>query len=296
MSKTSSLNNQDRTSDEIKKAVQDRYASVVTQRGSCCGPAQGRGPAQGCGSTVTRSDLLEPGRYSADELASLPAEAVDNSLGCGNPLAFAGVREGDTVLDIGSGAGIDVLLASKIVGPSGRVIGLDFTPEMIDKARQNAAAAGASNVEFRLGDAERMPLEDNSVDWIISNCVINLAPDKRRVFSEVARVLKPGGRVSISDIVTSELPEEIRGEIALWTSCIAGAIEENQYLGIMRDAGLVDVEVTSRRYYDEATIRGLLSEVLPGEPDRERAGEMLWRHADAVRSIWSAKVVGRKPG
>ncbi len=291
----SSLHNKNHTAGEIKKAVQERYASAVTQKGGCCGPAESvQTSGCGCGPTRTNTAQVERG-YSPEELAGLPADAVDNSFGCGNPLAFSGVRSGETVLDIGSGAGIDVLLASKIVGPEGRVIGLDFTPQMIEKARQNAAAAGVSNVEFRQGDAEQMPLDDNTADWIISNCVINLAPDKRKVFSEVFRVLKPGGRVSISDIVTTELPESIKGELSLWTSCVAGAIEEGEYLGIMREVGLVDVEVVSRRYYDKASMRGLLDEVLSEERDRKIADGLLEKHADAVHAIWSAKIVGRKP-
>ncbi|MDP2659989.1 MAG: arsenite methyltransferase [Dehalococcoidia bacterium] len=289
MAESSSTAKTNHAPEEIKKLVQETYAAAVAQRGGCCGQSSG------CGTGAVRTDIVQPGRYSPEELAALPAGAVQNSFGCGNPLAFAGVSPGATVLDIGSGAGIDVLLASRIVGPAGRVIGLDFTPEMIERARRNAASAGVSNVEFRQGDAEQMPVEDGTVDWIISNCVINLAPDKRKVFSEVFRVLKPGGRVSISDIVTSNLPEDIRGEIGLWSSCIAGAIDETEYLRIMRDSGLVDVEVTSRRYYDEASVQGLLDEVVTAASELRRARVVLLQRADLARAIWSAKIVGRKP-
>lgn len=276
--------------DEIKKAVQERYARAATQTmGGCCGPSSGCSPA------AVRTDLLDPSRYSPEELSGLPADAVEHALGCGNPLAFAGVTEGDAVLDIGSGAGIDVLLASRIVGPAGKVIGLDFTPEMIQKAWQNAAKAGVSNVEFRYGDAEQMPLEDSSVDWVISNCVINLAPDKRKVFSEVFRVLKPGGRVSISDIVTGDLPEAIKDQMGLWTRCIAGAIEEGEYLRTMREAGLVDVAVIARRRYDQASVLSLLEEILPDEAEQELARGLLRQGEGLVGNIWSAKVAGRKP-
>jgi len=290
MSATSAKGGPETAAHQIKRAVRRRYAAAATRSpGGCCGPATGCGPA------ATRPDLVELSHYSPAELAGLPQDAVEHALGCGNPLAFAGVREGEVVLDIGSGAGIDVLLASKIVGPAGKVIGLDFTPEMIAKAQENAARVGASNVEFRYGDAEQMPLDDNSVDWVISNCVINLAPDKRRVFSEVYRVLKPGGRVSISDIVTAGLPEEVKGQLGLWASCIAGAIEEGAYLRTMREAGLVEVAVEARQHYDLASVGSLVDEVLPDKADREQARELLRRRQDLVKSLWSAKIVGRKP-
>ncbi|MDP2934905.1 MAG: arsenite methyltransferase [Dehalococcoidia bacterium] len=281
---------QDQQSTEIKKAVRLRYASAATSTSSgCCGRSTGCGPAK------ARPDLVEISHYSPEELAGLPEDAVEHALGCGNPLAFSGVKEGEVVLDIGSGAGIDALLASKIVGPKGRVIGLDFTPEMIAKAQENVARAGVSNVEFRFGDADNMPLEDSSVDWVISNCVINLAPDKRRVFSEVFRVLKPGGSVSISDIVTAGLSEEVKSQIGLWTSCIAGAIEEEAYLGIMREAGLVDVSVAARQRYDQASVLELLEEMVQSQADRRLAKGLLGQGKEAVSKIWSAKIVGRKP-
>jgi len=222
--------------EHIKKAVRERYAATVKDSSGCS-----------CGCGTSRPDLVELAHYTPEQLGSIPQGAVEHALGCGNPLSFAGVLPGDVVLDIGSGAGIDALLASKLVGPTGKVIGLDFTPEMIEKARENAARAGATNVEFRQGDAENMPVEDSSVDWIISNCVINLAPDKRKVFGEVTRVLKPGGRVSISDIVTGELPSVIRNSLAMWANCIGGAVEEGEYLRIMREAGLSQAEIEDLR-------------------------------------------------
>ncbi|MCX5732971.1 MAG: arsenite methyltransferase [candidate division NC10 bacterium] len=238
---------------EIKESVRKRYAGAIGKSpGSCCGPAPSQ-PMQ-IGGSCCRAAPSDPmkGKFAAvagygdEELKRLPADAVQNSFGCGNPLAFAGVRAGQTVLDIGSGAGIDCLIAAERVGPTGKVIGLDMTPEMIERARRNAREAGATNVEFRPGEAEKMPVEDGTVDWLISNCVINLSPDKPAVFQEVARVLKPGGRISISDIVAEDLPEAIRQSRDAWTGCLAGAISEADYVKGLKEAGLRDLRVTSR--------------------------------------------------
>lgn len=180
--------------------------------------------------------------YTAEQLAAVPLDAANMSLGCGNPTAMASLRPGETVLDIGSGAGIDALYAARRVGPAGRVIGLDMTPSMIERARRNAAEAGLGQVEFRLGQAEEMPVEEGTVDVILSNCVINLAEDKGRVFEEAYRVLKPGGRLSISDMVTAgPLPMSVRGDPQMWAGCINGALPEQEYLDLVRQAGFVDV-------------------------------------------------------
>ncbi|MDO8670227.1 MAG: arsenite methyltransferase [Dehalococcoidia bacterium] len=275
--------------EKIKQAVRERYARTISQSGTCCCSSG----SDSCG--PVRTDLVQMAHYNPDELEKLPTDAVENSLGCGNPLAFAEVQAGDIVLDIGSGAGIDVLLASRIVGPTGRIIGLDMTPEMIERARANAVRAGAANVEFRQGDADQMPVADANVDWIISNCVINLAPDKRKVFSEVYRVLKPGGRVSISDIVTGRLPNEVRNSMALWASCIGGAIPEAEYLGIMREMGLVDIEVASRQHYDVETIRALIASNFSSPADREMLDGLLANYRGLVGEFWSAKITARKP-
>ncbi|RJP76893.1 MAG: methyltransferase domain-containing protein [Candidatus Zixiibacteriota bacterium] len=199
--------------------------------------------------------------YTREQVEGLPPEAVAGSFGCGNPLKLSAVGEGQTVLDIGSGAGIDCFLAAGKVGPGGRVIGLDVTPAMIEQAAATAAERGYANVEFRLGAADRMPVDDASVDWIISNCVINLAPDKPAVFREMVRVLKPGGRVAISDIVlTGSLPPEIRTSAAAWIGCLAGAIDQEEYLEGLRRAGLEEVEVVSRFAYDATGVLSLFGE------------------------------------
>ena len=197
----------------------------------------------------------------------MPAHAAEHAFGCGNPVALASIEAGQTVLDIGSGAGIDVLLAAGKVGPQGRVIGLDMTPEMIDAARKNATEAGATNAEFRLGDAENMPVESGTVDWIISNCVINLAPDKDKVFSEAYRVLRPGGRLLVSDLVTHDLPEDARQSLEAWALCIGGALEEDAHLSTIRAAGFTELKIVARIDYDAESIRAIVegAKAVPAE-------------------------------
>src|SRR5512136_1728441 len=220
---------------EIKEAVKSRYAKAIQGSSSCCGPSAnpGGGTSSSCCGPTTieqKGGMVKIAGYDKGELSRLPADAVQNSFGCGNPLAFAGVRPGQTVLDIGSGAGIDCFIAAEKVGPAGKVIGLDMTPEMIERARKNAKEAGGTNVEFRFGEAEKMPVQDTSVDWVISNCVINLSPDKPAVFREIGRILRPGGRISISDIVAQDLPVAVRQSRDAWTGCLAGAISEAAYV------------------------------------------------------------------
>jgi SAM-dependent methyltransferase len=281
--------NQHLTEDQIKQAVREGYTKAVTAK-SCCSTGA---------AIVTleskRTKLTHLVGYTTEELDKLPESAVESAFGCGNPLAFAEVEPGDVVLDIGSGAGIDCLIAAEKVGPTGRVIGLDMTPAMIEKARENARKAGVANVEFRLGDAEDMPVEDAGVDWIVSNCVINLAPNKRKVFGEVARALKPGGRVSISDIVLDDdLPEAVVQNIDAMVGCVAGAVKEADYLAAMQAAGLVDVAVTSRLVYSEEQMYGFLAskELTWGD----EAGSLWAKHRDRiVGNVWSAKITARKP-
>ena len=252
------------TDERIKEAVRQTYGGIASQfvegpalspvegpaQASCCGPSQS---TSCCGpSEVTVENTGAAARfYSTEELADLPDTVTDISLGCGNPTAIAELRPGEVVLDLGSGGGIDCFLAAKKVGSEGRVIGLDMTPDMIRLARRNAKKMGATNVEFRYGEMEEMPIPDESVDVIISNCVINLSPDKDAVFGEAYRVLRPGGRMSVSDIVTNgQLPEFILKSEDAWCSCVSGALDEAVYLDKLEAAGFTDVEVNSRVYFD----------------------------------------------
>jgi ubiquinone/menaquinone biosynthesis C-methylase UbiE len=218
--------------------VRESYGKIAATRSSCCGPA-----------TATLGSCGDSQRlgYSPEELALLPAES-DLGLGCGAPLTQLDAQPGETILDLGSGPGLDALLAARAVGPDGRVIGVDMTPEMIERARRNAERAGASQVEFREGRLEELPVEDASIDGVISNCVINLVPDKSRVFREVARVLKPNGRLVISDIVVNEeLPEPLARQIPAWAGCVAGAVTRERYFAMLREAGLGDIEILEDR-------------------------------------------------
>lgn len=276
--------------DEIRREVSDAYTRAV---------AAPR-PAGGCCTTSHKGVAVQSAGYSSDELADLPAEAVVNAFGCGNPLAFGEVRPGDIVVDLGSGAGIDLLLAARKVGPTGRVIGVDMTDEMIAKARENARAAGASNIEVRKGIIEELPIDSGSVDWVISNCVINLSPEKPRVFREIARVLKPGGRMLVSDIVISELPDWARADAALYASCIAGAIGEDDYVQGLRDAGLSEVAVRARHVYDVEQLQAFIASELPG-PENASCGcaspDLVARLAPVMAGkIWSAQFFARKAG
>ena len=241
---------------DIQQAVREKYgaiASAVSQASSnpgCCGPA-----ACGCG------DPISSNLYTDTETSGLPAEAVTASLGCGNPTALLALQPGETVLDLGSGGGIDVLLSAKRVGPTGKVYGLDMTDEMLALARENQRKAGATNVEFLKGTIEAIPLPDNSVDVIISNCVINLSSDKDAVLREAFRVLKPGGRFAVSDVVVrGDVPADIRHSMELWVGCIAGALEEKEYATKLKAAGFADVEVEPWRIYEVDDARGFLTE------------------------------------
>lgn len=218
------------------------------------------------------------------------------SFGCGDPLAFAEVAEGEVVLDLGAGAGLDLLAAARRVGPAGRVIGVDMTDAMIERARATAAAAGLPNVEVRKGLIEALPVEDASVDWVISNCVINLSPEKPRVFAEIVRVLRPGGRVRISDVVARDLPEWVRASAAAYSACVGGAISEEEYVAGLRDAGLADVEVRGRRVYDAAELAGLADGDLLGCCGARPPRQVIEAAAGAVAGkVWSAIFSGRKP-
>ena len=268
---------------------------------SCCGPVR---TAEGKESKAAEASAAGAGAgrfYSAEELADLPGTVTDASLGCGNPTAIAELRPGETVLDLGSGGGIDCFLAAKQVGPEGRVIGLDMTPDMIKLAQRNAKKMGATNVEFRFGEMEDMPLPDQSVDVIISNCVINLSPDKDAVFHEAYRVLRPGGRLSVSDmVVDGDLPPAIRSRLDAWAGCVAGALDESVYLGKIRAAGFERVEVHSREYseVDEATGWDEVQVVVAG-PDGQEAKDLLIQAGlsprDVASKVASIKVRAYKP-
>jgi len=224
--------------EEIKKVVRKSYAKIAKQEDSCCGPVST------CGSADLWETISKKIGYTDEELKAVP-KGANLGLGCGNPVALASLREGETVLDIGSGAGFDCFLAANKVGKNGRVIGVDMTPEMIEKARETAKRGNYGNVEFRLGEIENLPVANNSVDVVISNCVINLVPDKRRVFMEVFRVLKPGGRLMIADIVlVKELPDFIKKSIEAYIGCLSGAIMKDEYIGTIKAAGFQEVRVT----------------------------------------------------
>ncbi len=280
-----------KTHDQVRQSVNQAYARAVTDNEGCCGA--GGGP---CTTTAALAG------YASETLEGIPSDAVSNSFGCGNPLALAEVEAGSTVLDLGSGAGIDILLAARHVGPGGRVIGVDMTDEMLDRARRNIAESGLTNVEVRKGIIEDLPVESGTVDWVISNCVINLSPEKDRVFAEITRALKPGGRMLVSDIVVEELPDELRANEALYHGCIGGAISESSYLDGLRRAGLEDVEVRHRFVYDAVQLEYLLGKGLHGDDGGSCCGVGPDDAADAhvvagtlAGKIWSVQVFARKP-
>ena len=226
--------------DKVRKIVREGYAEVAKRQTSCCDTSAA---SCSCSTTPTSEELSSRIGYSKEEMNSVP-EGANLGLGCGNPTALASLKEGETVLDLGSGAGFDSFLAANKVGKSGKVIGVDMTPEMLDKARENARKGKYGNVEFRLGEIENLQAADGSVDIVISNCVINLSPDKKKVFEEAFRVLKPNGRLMVSDIVLlKELPEVIRKYVQAYIGCVAGAEMKNKYLGIIEEAGFQKVKV-----------------------------------------------------
>lgn len=246
-------------SDEaIREVVREKYGAaalrVLDGKGSsCCGASAAF--ADGCADPIT-SNL-----YTTSETGDLPEDAVLASLGCGNPTALADLRDGETVLDLGSGGGIDVLLSARRVGPAGKAYGLDMTDEMLALARANQAKAGATNVEFLKGSIEAIPLPDASVDVIISNCVINLSGDKRQVLREAFRVLKPGGRFAVSDVVVrGELPGEVRKSMELWVGCVAGALREDEFLTYLAEAGFTEASIEPTRIYEFADAKAFLRE------------------------------------
>ena len=266
----------------IQKTVKEKYGAAALRaaagdQGSCCGPASGSSGC--CGATTESWDPITADLYDAGQTKGIPAEALLASLGCGNPTALAQLNPGETVLDLGSGGGIDVLLSARRVGPTGKAYGLDMTDEMLALANANKQRANATNVEFLKGEIEHIPLPDASVDVIISNCVINLSGDKRAVLAEAFRVLKPGGRFAVSDVVVrGHPPESVRKNMELWVGCVAGALEENEFLGLLADVGFTDASIEPTRVYraeDAAAFlagSGLDVELLANEIDGKFMG------------------------
>jgi arsenite methyltransferase len=274
---------------EIKVAVREHYASIARTEGSCCGTATARSGC--CGTTPAPVELSRAIGYSEGDLASAP-EGANLGLGCGNPLAHAALAPGDVVVDLGSGAGFDCFLAAQRVGAAGRVIGVDMTPEMVDRARENAALDGVANVEFRLGEIENLPVADAAADMVISNCVINLSSDKPRVFREALRVLKPGGRLMVSDLaLLRPLPERVVRSVAAYAGCLAGAMLKDEYLATIRNAGFEEVSVLAESSYPIGASHPDASEVaILDDPSLSR--DDLLAAAAAVVSI---KVAARRP-
>ena len=239
--------------------------------------------------------------YDDEVFTNLPEGMMETSFGCGDPLSFSEIKAGETVLDIGCGAGLDLLLAAEKVGPKGRVIGIDMTEEMLDKARKNIAASGYANIELRKGIIEAMPIEDGSVDWVISNCVINLSPEKERVFAEVARVLKPGGKMLVSDMVAEKLPVWIRMSKSLTAACGGGAISETNYLAGLNNAGLEQSAIVGRLHYDADQMAGVAVDMLPKFVANVKccgksvAQSVLKRVAQPItQKLWSARIYAVK--
>ncbi len=271
---------------EIKKTVREGYARIARESNSCC-PT----PSSCCGSASQSVDISKNIGYSEEEMKAVP-EGANLGLGCGNPTALASLKAGETVLDLGSGAGFDAFLAANKVGETGMVIGVDMTPDMLEKARANAEKGGYKNVEFRLGEIENLPAADNSGDVIISNCVINLSPDKRQVFNEAFRVLKPGGRLMVSDIVLlKELPDYIRQSAAAYIGCISGAMLKDDYLDTISKAGFHNVEVVDQTAFPV--------EYITADPAAEAVIAVIGTTREDIRdfsdSVISIKVRALKP-
>lgn len=285
---------------EIREIVRERYGALAEGKSEGCACGCGPEAPDGAGAPATQGAAAQPGAtattsccgvatstatlvqlgYTAEQAGAVPAGA-DLGLGCGSPLVFADAKPAETVLDLGSGAGIDAFLAARAVGPSGRVIGVDMTHAMLERARENAAREGFANVEFRLGEIEHLPAADSSVDLIISNCVVNLSPEKAQVFREVRRVLRPGGRLLVSDLVLLQpLPERVRTSVEAYVGCVAGASLRGEYLGLIREAGFTDVEVVHESHYGGDI-------AAPGASDDESAR--------AMASVVSVTVRARKP-
>ena len=270
---------------EIKENVKKGYAKIAQSNGSCCSSSSC------CSSTNSAQDISRSIGYSDEEMNNVP-EGANLGLGCGNPVAIASLKEGDVVLDLGSGAGFDAFLASAKVGTTGRVIGVDMTKEMVEKARINATKSNYKNVEFRFGEIENLPVDDNSIDVIISNCVINLSPDKEKVFRESFRVLKPGGRIMVSDIVLIKpLPKIIKDSVEAYVGCLAGASMKDEYLNYIKNEGFQSVEIISQTNYPiEVMANDITAQIVKTAPDIKKEDLN-----DVENSVASIKVRAVKP-
>jgi ubiquinone/menaquinone biosynthesis C-methylase UbiE len=272
--------------EEVKKVVRKSYAKIAQQQSSCCAPVDSC-----CGNEDLVRGISKKIGYSEEDIKTVP-EGANLGLGCGNPVALASLKEGETVLDLGSGAGFDCFLAADKVGKDGRVIGIDMTPEMVEKARENGEKGKYKNVEFRLGEIEHLPAADSSVDIIISNCVINLAPDKNNVFMEAFRVLKPGGRLMISDIVLlKELPDSIKSSIEAYVGCVSGAVMKDKYIGAIKEAGFKEVRIIDETSFPYESLENdpatkTIIENLNVSPEEAR---------EAINSVISINIYGIKP-
>ena len=263
------------TNTSIHEVVREHYAERIKSNASCCGPSD-------CCST-------DSNLYPTELLTTLPQGESAVSYGCGDPITLASLQPGQTVLDLGSGAGLDCFFAAKKVGETGKVIGVDMTPEMIERAQSSAQRMNIQNVEFRQGYIEELPVESNSVDVIISNCVINLSPFKEKVFAETFRTLKPGGKLAVSDIVTDgELPEPIRNSLSAWAGCVAGAVDAKEYIGMMEAVGFTDIAINPV-FFDKEDVDSALSEL----------GDVIELNAisreDVYKAVYSAKITAYKP-
>ncbi len=280
---------------DIRSVVRERYGSIAEKavegvQADCCSPAQGESSCCGPADDPEIFSMVSK-LYQDPDVDELPDEVTDISLGCGDPVTLASLTPGQTVLDLGSGGGIDCFLAAKKVGPTGKVIGVDMTSAMIERARSNKDKLGAENVEFRLGEIEHLPVADNSVDVIISNCVINLSPDKSQVFREAMRVLKPGGKLAVSDIVTDgPLPDAVKNSLSAWAGCIAGALDVKDYIGGIEAAGFSDVELTPT-YWEQEMIDAATEQLDPELQQKVESAKNEGRAVVVVNDVGNSEVI-----
>lgn len=263
------------TNTSIHEAVREHYAERIKSSASCCGP----------------SDCCSPNNslYPEQLLTTVPSDVASTSYGCGDPITLASLQPGQTVLDLGSGAGLDCFFAAKKVGEAGKVIGVDMTPEMIERAQSSAKRMNITNVEFRQGYIEELPVESNSVDVIISNCVINLSPFKEKVFAETFRTLKPGGKLAVSDIVTNgELPQPIRKSLSAWAGCVAGAVDAKEYIGMMEAVGFTNIAITPV-FFDKETVDAAIDDM------KDIVELNTISRDDVYKAVYSAKITAHKP-